>query len=260
MYIDTHAHLYLSQFDEDRDEVIQRAIDQGIEKILMPNVDLDTVDGMHQLAQRYPNVCFPMMGLHPCSVDNNYEKVLAQIESYFHQQNYIAVGEIGLDLYWDKTFYHQQIEAFRIQASWAHNLDLPIVIHSRESIDEIISLLEKMAIPNLRGVFHCFTGSVEQASRIKDLGFLVGIGGVVTFKNGGLDKVIPYIDPQYIILETDAPYLAPHPNRGKRNESAYIRVIAQKLCEILSLDHHQLEELTTANARKLFALADQPKP
>ena len=259
MYIDTHAHLYLSQFDEDIDQVIQNALAQKVNKVFMPNVDLDTVNAMHRLAEIYPDICFPMMGLHPCSVGEAFESDLAQMEDLFSQRSYIAVGEIGIDLYWDKTFFKQQVEAFKIQVEWAHKWSLPIVIHSRESIDEILAILEEMNLPGLRGVFHCFTGNLEQSQRIIDLGFLMGIGGVVTFKNGGLDKVLPQIGLEWIILETDAPYLAPHPYRGKRNESAYIPIIADKLAILYQVGSMDIAKKTTENALRLFAGVNQPK-
>ncbi|MCB0665792.1 MAG: TatD family hydrolase [Saprospiraceae bacterium] len=255
MYIDTHAHLYLEQFDEDRNEVIQSARDQGIDKIFMPNVDLSTIEAMHEVARDYPSVCFPMMGLHPCSVHQEFEKDLQEIEAYFTKQKYIAVGEIGIDLYWDKSYYQQQIEAFKIQVQWAMSRRLPIVIHSRESIDEILDILEGLALPDLQGVFHCFTGDKTQAARIRDLGFYLGIGGVVTFKNGGLDKSLSAPDLKHVILETDAPYLTPHPYRGKRNESAYIPLIAEKLAQILHVSESELGIQTTENALRLFTLA-----
>lgn len=258
MFIDTHAHLYLEQFDEDLDEVIARAQQAGIDKILMPNVDLTTLGSMLQVAASYPGTCFPMMGLHPCSVDLNFEKVLLELEPQLNQDRYIAIGEIGIDLYWDKTFLPQQIEAFKIQVQWASQRKLPVVIHSRESIEEILDILENLALPGLTGVFHCFTGNEEQASRIEELGFYLGIGGVVTFKNGGLDKIMPHLDIDRIILETDAPYLAPHPYRGKRNESAYIQIIAEKVAQLLECSEEELGERTTTNAMNLFARLNQP--
>lgn len=259
MYFDTHAHIYLPQFDDDRHAVVQRALDLDIKKILMPNVDLETVDSMHALALEFPGVCYPMMGLHPCSVTVDFERDLLEMESLLDKKSYCAIGEIGIDLYWDKTFVNQQVEAFKLQVHWAHQRSLPVVIHSRESIDQILDLLEREALPGLQGVFHCFTGDENQAERIVDLGFYLGIGGVVTFKNAGLDKTLSRLDLDRIVLETDAPYLAPHPNRGKRNESSYIRIIADRICEIRDISDEALAKLTTQNAMKLFRNLDQPK-
>lgn len=252
MYIDTHAHLYLPQFEEDLPDVIERARSSGITRILMPNVDLTTAGAIHQVEKDYPDVCEAMMGLHPCSVDSDFEVVLTKTESMIGQRDYVAIGEIGIDLYWDKTFFQEQIEAFRIQVQWAHEKKWPIVIHSRESIDEILEILEGLSLPGLKGVFHCFTGSIKQAERILDLGFLMGIGGVVTFKNGGLDQVLPKIDLESLVLETDAPYLAPHPYRGKRNESSYIPIVADKIAFLYKTTVKEIARITTRQANDLF--------
>ncbi|MBK8505625.1 MAG: TatD family hydrolase [Saprospiraceae bacterium] len=260
MYIDTHAHLYVPQFDDDLEATVQRARERGIIKILMPNVDLDTIGDMHRVEQEYPDICHSMMGLHPCSVSANFESVLIEIEKWLNQRYYLAIGEIGLDLYWDKTYYEQQVEVFKIQVGWAYDRQIPVVIHSRESIDEILAILEHLALPGLKGVFHCFTGSLEQAKRIIDLDFQMGIGGVVTFKNGGLDKVLSQIELKRIILETDAPYLAPNPYRGKRNESSYLAIIGQRVAEIYQLTETEIRQRTTENALALFSSLNQPKP
>ena len=251
--IDTHAHLYLEQFDDDQEEVMQRAHAAGIHQILLPNIDSNTIAAMHALERTYPDRCKAMMGLHPCSVDENLEQELAIVEQQLAQRPYVAVGEIGLDYYWDKTHITQQKEAFRIQTVWAHERELPIVIHSRDSIDDILNELEKLALPGLRGVFHCFTGDTTQIQRILDLSFFMGIGGVLTFKNGGLDKVAPSIPLDSIVLETDAPYLTPHPYRGKRNESSYVTLVAEKLADILSIEVEEVAQITTRNAKDLFA-------
>jgi TatD DNase family protein len=254
MYIDTHAHLYLPEFSEDLAAVLERARDAGVSKILMPNIDLNSAGALHQVEEEHSELCQAMMGLHPCSIDDGFETVLAQIEGLIKQRDYIAIGEIGIDLYWDKTFFSQQVEAFRIQAGWAHERDWPIVIHSRDSIDEILEILEGLNLPGLRGVFHCFTGNRIQAERIMDLGFLMGIGGVVTFKNSGLAEVLTFVDPQSLVLETDAPYLAPHPHRGKRNESSYIPLIAGRLADIYGMDTDTIGQTTTRQATALFDL------
>jgi TatD DNase family protein len=260
MYIDTHAHLYLPQFDDDLGATVQRAKELGIGKILMPNVDLETIDDMHRVEQEYPDICHSMMGLHPCSVAADFESTLLKIEKWLNQRDYLAIGEIGIDLYWDKTYFEQQVEVFKIQVGWAYDRKLPVVIHSRESIDEILVILEQLALPGLTGVFHCFTGTLQQAKRIIDLDFQMGIGGVVTFKNGGLDKVLPHIDLKQIILETDAPYLAPNPHRGKRNESSYLAIIAAKVAELYHTTETEIGERTTENALALFGTLNQPKP
>jgi len=254
MYIDTHAHLYLPEFSEDLPVVLKRAQDAGVTKILMPNIDLDSVAALHQVEEEHPDLCQAMMGLHPCSIDDRFETVLARIEGLIKQRDYIAIGEIGIDLYWDTTFFAQQVEAFKIQAGWAHERDWPIVIHSRDSIDEILEILESLHFPGLRGVFHCFTGNRKQAERIVDLGFSMGIGGVVTFKNSGLAEVLTFVDPQSLVLETDAPYLAPHPHRGKRNESSYIHLIAGRLADIYEMETDTIGQITTLQATALFDL------
>ena len=252
MYIDTHAHIYLDQFDDDRAAMIQRARAAGVGKILMPNIDATTIAKMHDTEALYPDLCFAMMGLHPCSVGADFEKVLGEIEQVLRMRDYVAVGEIGLDLYWDKTFVSEQMEAFKVQVGWAHQLGLPIVIHSRQSSSQLLEALEALALPGLTGVFHCFSGTKSEAQRIIDLGFYLGIGGVVTFKNGGLDKILPMVPLDHIILETDSPYLAPHPHRGKRNESAYVVLVAEKLKVIYNTPLEQIEFITTQNAMSLF--------
>ena len=254
MYIDTHAHLYLEQFDEDRNEVIQSARDQGIDKIFMPNVDLSTIEAMHEVARDYPSVCFPMMGLHPCSVGADYEQVLERILTELKDGTYCAIGEIGLDFYWDKTWVDQQENAFCKQVEWAIERKLPIAIHSREAMDRLLELLEPYRGSGLRGVFHCFTGTLEQGLAAIDLGFMLGIGGVLTFKNSNLAQTLPEIGLEHLILETDSPYLAPVPHRGKRNESSYIPVIAHRLAEILQVSLQEVEEETTGNACRLFQI------
>lgn len=252
--IDTHAHIYAQEFDQDRDDVIARAQAQGIELILMPNIDIDSIAAMLNTEQAYPNLCRSMMGLHPCYVKEDYQQALAIIESYFDKHPFIAVGEIGIDLYWDNTFHQQQIDAFNIQLEWAKQRNLPVVIHTRDSIDETLALVAKQQDGRLKGIFHCFGGSVEQAKAINDIGFHLGLGGVSTFKNGGMDKVIPHLDLDSVVLETDSPYLAPVPNRGKRNEPAWTQLVAQRVAELKDISLAELDVITTRNAKQLFAL------
>lgn len=255
MYIDTHTHLYSEQFDADRDEMIQRALDLGVGKMLLPNIDLESIQGMYELEKQYPNVCYPMMGLHPCSVDANFEAILAKIKAEIDRRDFIAIGEIGIDLYWDKTFLKEQKQAFATQIEWAKNLRKPIVIHARDSFEEIFEVLDECNDERLTGVFHCFTGGEEEIRTIRAYGgFLFGIGGVLTFKKSGLDEVVKNLELSEMILETDSPYLAPHPHRGKRNESSYIPLIADKLSDIFETSVQNIASATTANAEKLFSL------
>lgn len=252
--IDTHAHIYASEFDNDRDQVVERALAQGIEKILLPNIDLDSIEPMLQTEAAYPEVCRSMMGLHPCYVDGNVKQTLEVIHSWFAKHNFIAVGEIGIDLYWDKTYKAEQEMAFTTQLNWAKEMKLPVVIHTRDSIQETLALLEKEQDGSLSGVFHCFGGSVEEAKAINDLGFHLGLGGVTTFKNGGMDKVIPHLDMDFVILETDCPYLAPVPHRGKRNEPSYIPLVAERIASLRELSIDDVQAMTNRNANRLFAL------
>lgn len=251
-YIDSHAHIYSSKFDSDRDEIISACLKNGVNKIFMPNIDEESIDGMLETEQRYPEVCIPMMGLHPCSVDKAFEKQLYKIEEWLTKRSFSAVGEIGLDLYWDKTFFDHQKEALKIQINWAKEKGIPIVLHCRESIEETIEIVEQLNDDKLTGVFHCFTGSLEQAQKIIQMGFLLGIGGGATFKNGGLDKVLPSIGLDSLILETDSPYLAPVPFRGKRNSPEYIPLIARNVAVLTEKSEEKTAEITTANARRLF--------
>ena len=251
-YIDTHAHIYHEDFINDRLDMLRRCEEQQVTRIFMPNVDHESIDGMMELESRFPNRCMAMMGLHPCSVKKDFERELYLVESWLSKRKFSAVGEIGTDLYWDKTFWEQQQEAFLIQVKWAKHYDLPIIIHCRESIDETIALVEKEHDGKLTGIFHCFSGNAEQAERITKLGFFLGIGGVVTFKNGGLDKVLPEINLTHLVLETDSPYLAPVPHRGKRNEPAYIPLVAKRIAEIKNCAIEDVQKNTTQNALKLF--------
>ncbi len=251
-WVDTHAHIYAEEFAPDRAEILQRAEQNQVGKIFMPNIDHTSIEGMFELEQKYPSVCFPMMGLHPCYVKRDFEKELYQVESWLEKRKFSAVGEMGTDLYWDKTFWDEQVDAFNIQVGWAKKYDLPIVVHCRESIDQTIELAEKLQDGKLRGVFHCFTGSTEQAEKLLKLGFYLGIGGVATFKKSGMENVIPYIPLDRIVLETDSPYLAPTPHRGRRNEPAYIPIIAQRVAELKNINLSEVQSATTQNALKLF--------
>ncbi|MEO8761459.1 MAG: TatD family hydrolase [Bacteroidia bacterium] len=252
MFIDTHTHLYSEEFKTDIDEALKKAIDAGVDKFYLPNIDSSSVSGMHALCKKYPQHCFPMMGLHPCSVKENYKEELAIAYNYLQENKYVAVGEIGIDLYWDKTFYQQQVEAFETQINWALEFNLPIVIHCRNSFDEIFEVLTRFKkLP--KGIFHCFSGNAEQAQKVIDVtNFKLGIGGVITFKNSGLDKAIENIDLKHLVLETDSPYLAPVPYRGKRNESAYIPLIAAKIADIKLCSLLEVATITTANAQEIF--------
>jgi TatD DNase family protein len=250
-WIDTHAHVYSDDLKKDLDEVLNRAHSAGVNKMFMPNIDHTSIDAMLEVEAK-SRACFPMMGLHPCSVKKDFEKELYVVEQWLSKRRFLAVGEMGTDLYWDKSFWEQQKEAFVIQVTWAKKYGLPIVIHCRESIDQTIELLGPLVEKNLTGVFHCFSGSEEQARKIVDLGFYLGIGGVATFKNAGLDTVLPKIPLDRIVLETDSPYLAPVPYRGKRNEPSYVPLIANKLTEFLKITMEQLKTATTQNALKIF--------
>lgn len=251
-WVDTHAHLYSEEFKADRDEVSRRCSENCIDRVYMPNVDHTTIDAMFEVENRSPENFIPMMGLHPTSVKKDFERELYIVEDWLSKRKFSAVGEIGTDLYWDKTFWEQQKEAFEIQLRWAAKYKLPVAIHCRESIDETISILQTLQLQGLTGVFHCFTGTIEQAKKIMELNFVLGIGGVATFKKGGLDGVLPDVPLDKIVLETDSPYLAPVPHRGKRNEPSYVPLIAARVAEIKKVDLSQVMDQTTANALKLF--------
>ena len=252
--IDTHTHLYLKQFKEDIDLVINRSKEIGIKKFIFPAIDSSHFDSMHSLKGKYPDCIFLMSGLHPTDVKEDFKDELDFVVNSLEAYDYVAIGEIGIDLYWDKSFLNEQQEAFTFQIRLAIKHDLPIVIHCREAFDEIFEILDRENCNKLRGVFHCFTGTLEQAKRAIDLGFVLGIGGVVTFKNGGIDKFLNQIDLKHIVLETDSPYLAPVPHRGKRNESSYIMYVVEKLSEIYGLSKEEIADITTKNAEKVFAL------
>jgi TatD DNase family protein len=252
--IDTHAHIYAHEFDHDRDEVVQRALQQGIDKILLPNIDPDSIAPMLATEKAYPGICHSMMGLHPCHVDQDVTAKLETTYAWFDQHHFIAVGEIGIDLYWDTTYQAEQEMAFLTQLQWAKEKNLPVVIHTRNSLQETLTLLEQEQDGTLRGVFHCFGGSVEEAKAIQTLGFHLGLGGVTTFKNGGMDRIVPELEMHQLILETDCPYLAPVPHRGKRNEPAYTRLVAERIAHLKQISVDEVDAITTQNARALFQL------
>jgi TatD DNase family protein len=256
--VDTHTHLYLPEFNPDRDEVILRAIDQGVEKFFLPNIDSASMDSMLELAGRYPEHCFPMIGLHPTSVKGNYLSELEVVQNQLQKKSFYAIGEVGIDLYWDKTHETEQIIVFKEQVNLALKYSLPLVIHSRNSFNLIVSILKEYNSPELQGVFHSFTGDTQQVEQAVALGFKLGIGGIVTFKNSGLDDVVRNVDLTHIVLETDSPYLAPAPKRGKRNESSYLVHIAEKIAQIHRLNVTQVAEATTLNAMKLFGMDNTP--
>jgi TatD DNase family protein len=255
LFIDTHTHLFSPSFDEDRTETVQRAIHAGVEVMLLPNIDVESIEPMYDLCTQFPDNCFPMMGLHPGSVGENWESDLEIIRKNLFERKNVAVGEIGMDLYWDKTFKDQQAEALGLQLTWAKELSLPVVIHARETFDEIFEVVDELNDESLTGVFHCFTGTVDQAKKIAEYGgFKLGIGGVLTYKKSGLDEVIKEIPMDMLILETDSPYLPPTPHRGKRNESSYLLHIAEKLADVKGMTLKEVAEITTANAKNLFKL------
>ncbi|MFB6258684.1 MAG: TatD family hydrolase [Flavobacteriales bacterium] len=252
---DTHAHLYADEFTEDRDEMLQRAFKTGVERIFLPNIDPSTTEKMNKLVASYPDHCFPMMGLHPGSVGADWEKALEHVREELEKGGYCAVGEIGLDFYWDTTYAEEQRQAFRQQIDLAKEHELPIVIHVRDSFREAFDIVEEMNTPNLRGIFHCFTGDLEDAEDIIALGgFLIGIGGILTFKNAELDNIVEKIGLDHMVLETDAPYLAPDPNRGERNESSYLVHIAERMADVHGTTPKEIAEVTTENSRELFGV------
>jgi TatD DNase family protein len=250
--IDTHTHLYLPEFDSDRDEMIDRAVISGIIKMLLPNIDLKSVEPMLSITDRYKNICYPMIGLHPTSVTKDFKTDLNELERIYSEHKFIAIGEIGIDLYWDKTFIKEQIGAFRKQIRFALNSGLPAAIHSRNAFPEVFSVLDEFKGEKLTGVFHAFSGSMQDAEKAIGLGFMLGIGGPVTFKNSKLNKIVEEAGIENIILETDSPYLAPVPFRGKRNESSYINIINKKIAEIFRITEEESARLTFENSCRLF--------
>lgn len=255
-FIDTHTHLFHTQFDEDRAEMMKRCEQSGVSRVLLPNIDIHTVDRMMAMVAEYPGVAFPMMGIHPTHIGEDREEQLAAVEQAFEDNAdaFVAVGEIGIDLYWEKDKLAWQQEAFARQIDVALKYDKPIVIHARDSFDEIFEVLEQKQNGLLTGVLHCFTGNLEQANKCLELGMYLGIGGVATFKNGGLDAVLPHVPTDKLVLETDSPYLAPVPYRGKRNESSYVPIVAQRVAELTGLKLSEVASITTENAEQLFKL------
>jgi TatD DNase family protein len=250
--IDSHAHIYLPNFEEDIGQVLHRAKEAGVSKIFMPNINSKSIEGMLKLEEEHRDFCVPMMGIHPCYIHDNYLEELEIAKVWLDKREFCAVGEVGIDLYWDKTHIDKQIEAFETQINWAKDIKKPIVIHCRESLDLSIEIVEKHQNGNLSGIFHCFTGGLEQAKKVMDLNFLLGIGGVATFKNGGLYDIIREIPIEHLVLETDSPYLAPVPFRGKRNEPGHLLFVAEKVAEIKTCELQDISSATTKNALHLF--------
>ncbi|MFA6402242.1 MAG: TatD family hydrolase [Salinivirgaceae bacterium] len=254
-FIDTHAHLYAEEFVSDKKEVIQRAINEGVTKIVLPAIDSKHHQSMITMAEQNAGVLFPLIGLHPTSVNSDYKKELSIIENYLSQRSlFYGIGEIGIDLYWDKTHFKEQLDAFVTQVKWAIEMDWPIVIHTRESFNEVCDALEPLVIHSLKGIFHCFGGTFEEANRINKIGFMLGIGGIATFKNSPLSHVLKQVELNHIVLETDSPYLAPVPYRGKRNESSYIKLVAKQLATIYQVPIEKIATQTTDNALRVFKL------
>lgn len=263
---DSHTHLYSKEFDVDRTALIEKAIAAGVKRFFLPNVDSESIPGMFQVEKQFPENCFLMMGLHPCSVNQMYQQELRVVEYWLNKRKFAAIGEIGIDLYWDKTFFEQQQDAFRTQINLAKKYDLPYIIHSRSSFNETMEIVNEFKSDNLKAIFHCFSGNVEQAEQVVSSGlpagaslaeagnFKLGIGGVVTFKNSGLDKVVEAIDLKHIVLETDAPYLAPIPYRGKRNDPEYLLLIAQKIADIKKISIEEVASVTTQNSIDVFGV------
>lgn len=257
-FIDTHSHLYAQEFNTDRSSLISDAINNGIQKIFLPNIDAESIAALFRLSEEYPEHCFPLMGVHPCSVTNKYTDELKTAEHWLGKKKFYGIGETGIDLYWDKTYYNQQCDALETQIKWAIEMELPIILHTRDSFYETFKIIEKHNCEKLTGIFHCFTGSAEEAEKVVSLGgFKMGIGGVLTFKNSTLASVIKNIDLRHIVLETDSPYLAPVPFRGKRNDPAYLIKTAEKLAEIKNIPLIEVAETTTANATQIFKLSNE---
>lgn len=252
MIVDSHSHIYSEEFSSDRNEVIARAIKAGVNKIVMPNIDSSTIKPMLDLADSNPDFFIPLIGLHPTSVKEDFHKELEIIEYWFNKRKFAGIGEIGIDLYWDKTFINEQIEVFKTQIGWAKKRRIPIVIHVRDSFQEVLEVLQQEKEESLTGVFHSFTGDADQAAQVIDLGFKIGIGGIVTFKNSGLDIIVQNIDLQHILLETDSPWLAPVPYRGRRNEPAFITAVAAKIASLHGISVEEVARITTTNAKQLF--------
>lgn len=252
MLIDTHCHLYATEFEEEIATIIERAQKVGVQKFYLPAIDSEAIPAMLNLEASYPNTCIAMMGLHPCYVEQNVDQELSIVKDWLEKRDFVAIGEIGLDFYWDKTFVVEQKKAFDLQMSWALAMNKPIVIHTRNAMQETIDMVKPYAKKGLKGIFHCFSGSHESAIQIIQMGFLLGIGGVLTYKNAGLPTALEGIGLEHLVLETDAPYLSPVPYRGKRNESSYLLEIAIKLAEVKKVSLKEVASITTANAQKIF--------
>ena len=252
MFVDTHSHIYSEEFSSDRNEVIARALKAGVNRIILPNIDSSTIKPMLDLVDSAPRLFIPLLGLHPTSVKEDFRKELMIMEYWFEKRNFAGIGEIGIDLYWDKTHFNEQIEAFRIQLGWAKKMKIPVVIHVRDSFNEVIEVLKQEKDTTLTGVFHSFTGNTDQAAQVIELGFKIGIGGIVTFKNSGLDETVQQIDLQHILIETDSPWLAPVPHRGHRNECAFITAVAAKISSLHQTSVEEVARITTINAQQLF--------
>ncbi|MDP2112673.1 MAG: TatD family hydrolase [Bacteroidota bacterium] len=254
MLIDTHSHIYSTDFIHDRDEIIQRAYSNDVRKIILPNIDSSSVKNLLDMVDTYPHICIPLMGLHPTSVNHDYQEELQVVEYWLKKRKFYGIGEIGIDLYWETSFLEEQIHAFRFQLKLAREYQLPVVIHVRDSFEQVYNVLLEEKDKNLTGVFHSFSGTIEQAQLVIDLGFKIGVNGIITFKKSGLDEVISKIDPSNLLLETDSPYLTPVPFRGKRNESSYLVHIAQKIADLHQMTVGEIAKITTENARKLFGI------
>lgn len=254
MLIDTHAHLYDEQFNADRDSMLNIAMNNGVKKFFLPNCDSETIPSMLELEAQYPESCFAMMGIHPCYIKKNYQEELRVAQEWLEKRKFCAVGEIGLDYYWDKTFAKEQQLAFRQQIEWSIHYQIPIVIHTREATKDTLDIVSEYVSQGVKGVFHCFSGSYETAQQIIGMGFYLGIGGVLTYKKAGLQEVVQHIDLKHLVLETDAPYLTPVPFRGKRNESSYVKIIAEKLAELKQISLEEVSKQTTQNALTLFQM------
>ncbi len=254
MLIDTHSHIYSEDFNHDIDAVVQRSYDNDVKKVILPNIDSGSIKRLLDLSDAYPHLCYPLMGLHPTSVSDDYREELAAVEYWLEKRKFYGIGEIGIDLYWERSFLKEQQEAFRTQIKLAKANGLPVVIHWRNSFEEVYRIVKEEQDGTLRGIFHCFNGHYGEAKKVIDLGFFLGIGGVVTFKNSSLSQVISQVGVKNLVLETDAPYLAPVPKRGRRNESSYLVFVAQKVAETFGVSVDHVAEITTANARRLFKI------
>lgn len=252
MFVDSHSHIYSADFSLDRDEVITRALEAGVERIVLPNIDSSSIKPLMDLTDTIPGLFFPLVGLHPTSVKEDFRKELQILEYWLGKRKFYGIGEIGIDLFWDKSFLQEQIEAFNTQLSWAKNKNLPVVIHVRESFNEVMEQLKKVHTPESKGVFHSFTGTLEQAEQIIELGFKIGVNGIITFKNSDLGETIQKIDPRHLLIETDSPWLAPVPHRGRRNECSYVVTIAEKIAQLHNTSLENIAAITSKNAKELF--------